>query len=102
MSTTRDDLCEWVIRISGEMLELAHAGDWETFDARQTERDRLIRAALPEPLTAPPPAPLSERLQTILDLDRRLIAAGRERRDQLQQQRLELQRARKSARLYEA
>lgn len=102
MSTTRDDLVDQVIQVSSQMLELAHAGDWEAFDTRQTERDQLIRVTFPEPLTAPPPAPLTERLQIILDLDRRLVAAGRKRRDQLQQQRLELQRARKSARLYEA
>ena len=102
MSDARHDLFDQVIQVSSEMLELAHAGDWEAFDARQTERDRLIRAAVPTPLTESPSAALSERLQSILDLDRRLVAAGRERRDQLQQQRLELQRARKSARLYEA
>lgn len=102
MSDARHDLFDQVIQVSSQMLELAHVGDWESFDTRQTERDRLIRAAFPEPLTESASAALSERLQSILDLDRRLVEAGRERRDQLQQQRLELQRARKSARLYEA
>jgi len=102
MSATPDDLCEQLIQLSSRMLELAHTGDWEAFDAHQTERDRLIRAAVPAPLTESPSAALIERLQTILALDHRLVEAGRERRDQLQQQRLELQRARKSARLYEA
>lgn len=102
MSTSQVDLFEQVIQVSSEMLELARADDWESFEARQSERDRLIRAALPSPLTEPPTTALTERLQLMLDLDRRLVAAGRRRLDELQQQRLKLQRARKSARLYEA
>lgn len=102
MSTACDDLYEQVIQVSSEMLELARIGDWESFEAHQTERDRLIRAAFPAPLTEPPSDVPAERLQTMLDLDRQLVEAGYRRLDELQQQRLELQRARKSARLYEA
>lgn len=100
-SSVNTDLLDQLIAISSAMLESAHAQNWEPMIERQSERDALARAAFPEPLVAASPEVL-EKVRAVLDLDRQLVEIGRRHRDELALKRLELRRARKSARFYEA
>jgi len=60
------------IKMTGQMLRLASAGEFETFADLQSKREQLIKSAIPNDGSIAPESPLGQQIQTLLQMDQQI------------------------------
>ena len=100
MQRSRHALLDEALAISRRMAELGDQGEWETVVALEAQRRTLLEQAFST--HAPADEFVGDRVRTILDLDKRLMAQSIEARDRVAREIEQAGRGRKAAPAYQA
>lgn len=100
MAPSRHQLLDDALDMSRRMADLGDAGDWEAVIALEPERRGLLEQAFAT--HAPVDQIVADRVQAILDLDKRLMSQSIAARDRIAEQLGRESRGRKAASAYQA
>ena len=100
MGASRHRLLDDALDMSRRMAELGDAGDWQAVIALEPERRTLLEKAFAT--HAPVDEFVTERVQAILELDKRLMAQSVQARDRIVQELGNSGRGRRAASAYHA
>lgn len=100
MSPSRHQLLDDALDMSRQMASLGDAGDWEAVIALEPQRRTLLEQAFAT--HAPVDEFVTERVQAILDLDKRLMAQSVAARDSIAEELGRTSKGRKAASAYQS
>jgi len=77
----RQKQAQELLRLTGEMLSLAKAGEWAELAVRESERQRLASELFATPVPSEAASTVADCIRRVLDLDQEvlvLVEAGRD------------------------
>ncbi|MDJ0740336.1 MAG: flagellar protein FliT [Gammaproteobacteria bacterium] len=100
MADSRHQLLDDALAMSRRMAQLGDSGEWDAVIELEPQRRALLERAFAT--HAPADEFVAERVRTILDLDRRLMAQSTEARDRIAAELSKSSKGRKAASAYQS